>query len=196
MCHWSIIWFFLPACTSVFSFSASVTFFFHWSVLFLNGPTSASLCLFSVFSVKHHTILQQFNVKNVHPVFWTRIQTNNLLILSLLPQPLDQGSRPRPVLFFLSIFLSTFSLSVTLGGSGRDIESSEKPRRCVQPLLISHSQNRSESLNFKQSCNNVRHVFFASSIQSIFYLNSQDREVCSGLYSSYCIFVFLHEHRC
>ena len=32
--------------------------------------------------------------KNVHPVSGARIQTNNLLITSLLPEPLDQGSRP------------------------------------------------------------------------------------------------------
>ena len=33
--------------------------------------------------------------KNVHPVYSTGIRTHNLLITSLLPQPLDQGSRPR-----------------------------------------------------------------------------------------------------
>ena len=32
--------------------------------------------------------------KNVHPVSGAGIQTHNLLIMSLLLQPLDQGSRP------------------------------------------------------------------------------------------------------
>ena len=31
--------------------------------------------------------------RNVHPVYGTGIRTHNLLITSLLPQPLDQGSR-------------------------------------------------------------------------------------------------------
>ena len=33
--------------------------------------------------------------KNVHPVSSAGIQTHNLLITSLLSQPLDQGSRPK-----------------------------------------------------------------------------------------------------
>ena len=32
--------------------------------------------------------------KNVYPVYGAGIQTHNLLITSLLPQPQDQGSRP------------------------------------------------------------------------------------------------------
>ena len=35
--------------------------------------------------------LQQINVKNVHPVSSTGIQTHNLMITSLPPYPLDQG---------------------------------------------------------------------------------------------------------
>ena len=45
-----------------------------------------SFCSFSVFPIKHCTILQQIYVKNVHPVFGTRIRTHNLLIMS--PPPL------------------------------------------------------------------------------------------------------------
>ena len=37
--------------------------------------------------------LQQINVKNVHPVYSAGIQTHNLWNMSLLPKPLDQGSR-------------------------------------------------------------------------------------------------------
>ena len=37
-------------------------------------------------------ILQQINVKNVHPVSSTRIRTHNIVIMSLLLQPLEQGS--------------------------------------------------------------------------------------------------------
>ena len=37
--------------------------------------------------------LQKINVKNVHPVYGTGIQTHNLWNMSLLPKPLDQGSR-------------------------------------------------------------------------------------------------------
>ena len=39
------------------------------------------------------SIFRQTNVKNVHPVSGARIQTHSLLILSILPEPLDQGSR-------------------------------------------------------------------------------------------------------
>ena len=38
--------------------------------------------------------LQQINVKNVHPVTGAGIRTHNLLNMSRIPQPLDQGSRP------------------------------------------------------------------------------------------------------
>ena len=37
-------------------------------------------------------ILEQINVKIVHLVFGTGIRTHNLLIMSLLSLPLDQGS--------------------------------------------------------------------------------------------------------
>ena len=44
------------------------------------------LCLsfFNLFN-QNFTMLQQINVKNVHPVSGARIRTHNLLIMSLLP---------------------------------------------------------------------------------------------------------------
>ena len=49
--------------------------------MFLNGPPSASI---SVFFKQTTQNLQQINVKNVHPVSSSGIQTHNLLIMSLL----------------------------------------------------------------------------------------------------------------
>ena len=43
------------------------------------------LRLFLVFSNKHYKFLQQIYVKNVHPVYGTRIQTHDLQNMSLLP---------------------------------------------------------------------------------------------------------------
>ena len=39
--------------------------------------------------------LQQINVKNVHPVYGTGIQSHDHLNMSRHPLPLDQGSRPK-----------------------------------------------------------------------------------------------------
>ena len=39
-------------------------------------------------------ILQQIYVKNVHPEYSVGIWTHDLLNMSLLPYPLDQGSHP------------------------------------------------------------------------------------------------------
>ena len=47
-----------------------------------------------IFSNKHYIFLQQINVKNIHPVYGAGIRTNDLWSMSLLPLPLDQGSRP------------------------------------------------------------------------------------------------------
>ena len=33
--------------------------------------------------------------KNVHPIYGTGIRTHHLKIVSLLQEPLDQGSRPK-----------------------------------------------------------------------------------------------------
>ena len=51
--------------------------------------------LFSVFFKQ--TSIQFYNKlmwKNVHPVYGTGIRTHDFRIVSLLPLPLDQGSRP------------------------------------------------------------------------------------------------------
>ena len=56
-----------------------------------NGPTRPLFCLFQSLQ-SNKTILQQTDVKNVQPVSGTRIQTHNLMIMSLLLQPLDQYS--------------------------------------------------------------------------------------------------------
>ena len=49
--------------------------------------------LFSSFQTSQ--FLQLIYVKNVHPVYGPGIRTHNLQNVSLLPQSLDQGSRPR-----------------------------------------------------------------------------------------------------
>ena len=53
--------------------------------VFLNGPTPASFSFIFSLIQTNITILQLFNVKNVHPVPRTGIQTHNLLNTSLLP---------------------------------------------------------------------------------------------------------------
>ena len=56
--------------------------------MFLNGLSRP------LFQTNINTIFQQINVKNVHPVYGAGIRTHNLQNMSLLPLPLDQGSRP------------------------------------------------------------------------------------------------------
>ena len=58
--------------------------FFSHCVCFLNGPSSASFCLFSVFSNKQLKFYNKLMWKNVHLVSAARIRTHNLLIMSLL----------------------------------------------------------------------------------------------------------------
>ena len=62
--------------------------------------------LFVYFCLFEQTLhfFQQINVKNVHPVFGAGIWTHNHLIMSLLPEPLDQGSRPTIYFFIVIIF--------------------------------------------------------------------------------------------
>ena len=49
----------------------------------------------SIFSLFNQTFqFTTINVKNFHPVYGGRIRTHNLLIMSLLPLPLDQDSHP------------------------------------------------------------------------------------------------------
>ena len=63
-------------------------FFLKWA-----SPASYSF-IFGLVQTNINTILQQINVKNIHPVYATGIRTHDLKIVSLLPLPLDQGSRP------------------------------------------------------------------------------------------------------
>ena len=42
---------------------------------------------------------QQIDVKNVHPIYSAWIRTPNLQNMSILPLPLDQGSRPKTFLY-------------------------------------------------------------------------------------------------
>ena len=53
------------------------------------NPSSFSF-IFGLFQTNIYTILQQINVKNVHPVYGTVIRTLDLQNMSLLPKPLDQ----------------------------------------------------------------------------------------------------------
>ena len=43
------------------------------------------LFIFGLFQTNINTILQQINVKNVHPVYGNGIRTHDLLYMSLLP---------------------------------------------------------------------------------------------------------------
>ena len=64
---------------------------------FKNGPTRHIFRLFFVYFQSfrsNDTFLQQINVKNVHPVSDDGIRTQDLLIMSLLPQVLDKGFCP------------------------------------------------------------------------------------------------------
>ena len=60
------------------------------------GQPRPLLRLFSVFSNKHCPIYTTNLCEkyHVHPVFSAGIRTHDLRNMSLLPQPLDQGSRP------------------------------------------------------------------------------------------------------
>ena len=52
---------------------------------FKNGPFPASLSfIFGLFQTNINPILQQIDVKNVHPVFCAQIQTHDLQNMSLL----------------------------------------------------------------------------------------------------------------
>ena len=44
--------------------------------------------------------------KNVHSVYGAGIRTYNLLYMSRLPEPLDQGSRPEPNIAVYDLFQS------------------------------------------------------------------------------------------
>ena len=67
------------------SFLLIVTILFL-SLIYKNLPTPAKFSVyFQSFQSSHYIILQQINVKNVHPVSGAGSQTRNLPILSLFP---------------------------------------------------------------------------------------------------------------
>ena len=56
------------------------------TVFFLNWPSPASFpFIFGLLQTNINTILQQINVKNVHPVYDTVIRTHDLTNVSHLP---------------------------------------------------------------------------------------------------------------
>ena len=61
---------------------------------FIKWPPVVSFYLCSVFSNKHYTFYYTIMWKNVHQVSGAGIRTHNLLNVSLLSWPLDQGFRP------------------------------------------------------------------------------------------------------
>ena len=78
----------------------------HPNFLFLFFKMGLPRPLFVYFCLFEQTLhfFQQINVKNVHPVFGAGIWTHNHLIMSLLPEPLDQCSRPTIYFFIVIIF--------------------------------------------------------------------------------------------
>ena len=74
---------------------------------FLNGPTRAFyIVYYRSFQTNIITIFckKYKYVKNVHPVYGAGIRTHDLWNVSLLPQPLDQGSCPKLFLVFPFLF--------------------------------------------------------------------------------------------
>ena len=51
----------------------------------MGHPRPIFRLIFSLFQTNINTILQQINVKNVHPVYSTGIRTHDLQNVSLLP---------------------------------------------------------------------------------------------------------------
>ena len=70
-----------------------------WLLFFKWGNPSLFFVYFRPFK-QSLQFLQQINVKNAHPVSGAVIWAHNLLIISLLPWPLDQGYRPALWLLF------------------------------------------------------------------------------------------------
>ena len=65
---------------------------------FKNGTSPASFSItFGLFQTRINIILHQINMKNFHAVCNAGIRTHNLQIASLIPWPLDQGSRPKHI---------------------------------------------------------------------------------------------------
>ena len=62
---------------------------------------------FSTFQTHITIFITNRYAKNVHPVYGAGIQTHDLLYMSLLQLPLDQGSRPICLLAFYLTLLNT-----------------------------------------------------------------------------------------
>ena len=75
-----------------------------------------TLCLYKNDFLKIKTFICVFTntnfttnryVKNIHPVYGARIRTHDLWNMSLLPGPLDQGSRPNYLSFYNVFIIGT-----------------------------------------------------------------------------------------
>ena len=64
------------------------------------------LLIFGLFQTNIKIFYKKLMWKNVHPVWSAGIRTLDLQIESLIPLPLDQGSRYNLIFFFLALFLS------------------------------------------------------------------------------------------
>ena len=75
--------------------------------LFLNGPSSSSFSfIFGLLKQSATTYCE----KNVHPISSAGIRTHDLLNISLLPLPLDQG--PHRLFYLLYLCLFPFSFPI------------------------------------------------------------------------------------
>ena len=68
---------------------------------FLNGPILASFLFIFVFSNKNYNFYNKYVWNNVHRVYGAGIRTHDIQDMSLLPQPLDQGSCLVSIIFVL-----------------------------------------------------------------------------------------------
>ena len=71
--------------------------FFKWAI--------PGLFLFPSFKQTSIQSLQEIYVKNVHPVYVTGIRTHDHQYMSILPELLDQGSRP--IMYQMVVLLFT-----------------------------------------------------------------------------------------
>ena len=105
--------------------------------------------LFSSFQT-NITILQQINVKNVHPVYGARIRTHDLWNMSLVPLPLDIGLplrywpklRSKSDLWYQAQVLGNFFFlneSFQSSGHSEFIPASLKALRCFRQVNLATS---------------------------------------------------------
>ena len=72
--------------------------------------------IFGLFKQTSLQILQNINVKNVHPVYSARIWTHNLRNMSLLPLPPGQGSHPKDALGICNLYVTRHQCQRFLDG--------------------------------------------------------------------------------